>query len=83
MAITEMLRKHRRTIQTAAQSWEQKQLPRVPDSPVAKISETKILAYFAKSCTRENYQPYGIHLGGEAHTHLSSGTCSNSELSQW
>jgi len=35
-----------------------------PDSPTAKIktakiSETRILARFAKICTRENYQPYG------------------------
>ena len=38
--------------------------PRVPDSQtakikIAKISETRILACFAKICTRENYQPYG------------------------
>ena len=39
--------------------------PLVPDSPTAKIktakiSETRILACFAKICTRENYQLYGI-----------------------
>ena len=38
--------------------------PRVPDSPTAKIkstkiSETRILACFAKICTHENYQLYG------------------------
>ena len=59
MAIAEMLRKHRHTIQTAVQGREQKQLPRVPDSLIAKtktakISETRILAYFVKLCTREN-----------------------------
>ena len=36
---------------------------RVPDSQTAKIktakiSETRISAYFAKICTRKNYQPY-------------------------
>ena len=62
-----MLRKHRRTIQTAVQGWERKQSPQVPDSPIAKIKTTKIseigiLAYFAKICTRENYQPYGTSI---------------------
>ena len=28
----------------------------------AKISETQILACFAKICTRKNYQPYGTEL---------------------
>ena len=58
-----MLRKHRRTIQTAAQGQEWKQSQRVPDSPIAKIKtakiyEIRILAYFAKIRTNENYQPY-------------------------
>ena len=40
---------------------------RSPDSPIAKIktakiSEIGILAYFAKICTHENYQPYGNSL---------------------
>ena len=40
--------------------------PRVPDSPttkikIAKISETQILAHFAKICTCQNYQPNGSH----------------------
>ena len=53
MAIAEMLRKHRRTIQTAAQGREQKQSLQVPDSSIVKIkttkiSETGILTYFAK-----------------------------------
>ena len=52
-------------IQTAAQGRERKQSLRVPASPIAKIKTTKIseigiLAYFAKICTRKNYQPYGI-----------------------
>ena len=60
-----MLRKHRCAIQTAAQGRERKQSPQVPDSPIvkiktAKISEIGILAYFAKICTRENDQPYGM-----------------------
>ena len=67
-AITEviqMLRKHRRTIQTATQGQEQKQPLPVPDSPIAKIktmkiSEIGILSYFTKICTRENYQPFGM-----------------------
>ena len=65
LKLSKMLRKHGRTIQTAAQGRERKQSPRVPDSPIvkiktAKISEIGILAYFAKICTHENYQPYGI-----------------------
>ena len=60
---SKMLRKHGRTIQIAAQGRERKQSPRVPDLPIAKIKTAKIseigsLAYFAKICTRENYQPY-------------------------
>ena len=64
LKLSKMLRKHRRTIQTAAQGRERKQSPQVPDSPImkiktAKISEIGILAYYAKICTCENYQPYG------------------------
>jgi len=63
LKLSKMLRKHRRTIQTAVQGRERKQSPQVPDSPIAKIktakiSEIGILAYFAKICTHENYQPY-------------------------
>ena len=43
MAIAEMLRKHRRTIQTAAQGRERKQSPRVPDSPIVKNKPWKFL----------------------------------------
>ena len=34
--------------------------PQVAKIKTTKISETRILASFAKICTRENYQPYGI-----------------------
>ena len=54
-AIAEMLHKHRCTFQTRR---ERKQSPQVSNSPIAKIktakiSETGILAYFAKICTHE------------------------------
>ena len=60
LKLSKMLRKHRRTIWTAAQGREWKQSPQVPDSPIAKIktakiSEIGILAYFTKICTCENW----------------------------